>query len=179
MKTKGSWKVVSSKTVYKNPWMTVREDSVIRPDGKPGIFGVATLLPGSSVLPITDDGYVYITEEYRYGVERDSIEAASGGMDKNETPLETAKRELLEETGLIADEWINCGMVDPLTSVIVAPQYLFIAKGLKQGEAKPEETELIKIHKIMFDDLYQMVIDGKITHAPTCVLILQAKLLLL
>lgn len=157
--------------------MTVREDSVIRPDGKPGIYGVATLLPGVSVLPITEDGFVYITEEYRYGVERNSIEAASGGIEEGATQLETAKKELKEETGLTADEWIDCGTVDPLTSIISVPQRLFIAKGLHEGESDPEGTEVITVHKMKFDELYQMVLDGRITHAPTCVLILRAKLL--
>ena len=178
MHQKGPWKVTNTKTTYQNPWMTVREDSVIRPDSKPGIFGVVTLLPGVSVLPITDDGYVYMTEEYRYGVEHDSIEAASGGMEKNASPLETAKKELQEETGLTADEWVDCGMVDPLTSVVFAPQYLFVARGLHYGETNLEGTEVIKMHKIKFNDLYQMVLDSRITHAPTCVLILRAKVIL-
>jgi ADP-ribose pyrophosphatase len=173
---KGPWRVTGSKPTYENPWMKVREDQVIRPDGKPGIFGVVTLLPGVSVLPITEDGYVYITEEYRYGIERDSIEAASGGIEDGATPLETAKKELQEETGLVATEWIDCGMVDPLTSVLAAPQYLFVARGLEQGKSNREGTEVITIHKIKLDDLCQMVLNGKITHAPTCVLILSAKL---
>lgn len=178
MLEKGPWKVTGSKTTYQNPWMSVREDAVIRPDGKPGIFGVATILPGVSVLPMTDDGFVYITEEYRYAVEHNSIEAASGAIEDGATPLETVKKELKEETGLTADEWIDCGMVDPLTSVVSVPQRLFIAKGLHQGESSPEGTEVITVHKMKFDDVYQMVLDGGITHAPTCVLILRAKLLM-
>lgn len=156
----------------------MREDAVIRPDGKPGIYGVATILPGVSVLPITSDGFVYITEEYRYAIERNSIEAASGGMEEGATPLETAKKELKEETGLAADEWIECGTIDPLTSLVSVPQHLFVAKGLHEGEASPEGTEVITLHKLKFDDVYQMVLDGTITHAPTCVLVLRAKLII-
>ena len=174
MKTKGPWKIVSSKIVYKNPWMTVQEDEVIRPDGNPGIYGVAKLLPGVSILPITDDGYVYISEEYRYGIEQNSIEAMSGGIDENETPLQAAKRELHEESGIIADNWTELSMVNPMTSIINSPQYLFVAKGLKFGATNREGTEVMKIHKIKFADVYQMVLDGNITHAPTCVLILMA-----
>jgi len=177
MQAKGPWQVIGSKTVYQNPWMTVREDSVIRPDGQPGIFGVATLLPGVSVLPITDDGYAYMTEEYRYAIERRSMETASGGMEAGASALETAKKELKEETGLIATEWLDCGMVDPLTSIVSVPQHLFIAKGLTQGEPSSEGTEVITMHKIKLDDLYKMVVDGTITYAPTCVLILRAQLM--
>lgn len=177
MLEKGPWKITDSKIVYENPWMSVREDVVIRPDGKPGIYGVATMLPGVSVLPITDDGFVYMTEEYRYAVEHNSIEAASGGMEEGATPLETAKKELKEETGLSADEWMDCGLIDPLTSIVSVPQRLFIAKGLHEGESSPEGTEVITVHKIKLEELYQMVLKGKITHAPTCVLILRAKLI--
>ena len=178
MLVRGPWKVTDSKIMYENPWMSVREDSVIRPDGKPGIYGVATILPGVSVLPITEDGFVYITEEYRYAVERNSIEAASGGVEEGAAPLETAKKELKEETGLTADTWIECGTIDPLTSVVSVPQHLFIAKGLHQGESSPEGTEVITVHKLKFADVYRMVLDGKITHAPTCVLVLRAKLII-
>lgn len=158
MKQKGPWQIKRSETKYENPWLTVREDSVIRPDGKPGIFGVATSMPGVCVLPFTEDGYVYITEEYRYGIEHNSIEAASGGMEDDMSALETAKKELQEETGLTAKEWIPCGMIDPLTSVMICPQYLFIAKDLTQGDTSHEGTEVITIHKIKFEELYLSLI---------------------
>jgi ADP-ribose pyrophosphatase len=178
MQQKGPWQVTSSESVYHNHWMKVREDQVIRPDGEPGIFGVVTFMPGVSVLPITEDGYAYVTEEYRYAIGHNSIEAASGGIEGGASPLETAKKELQEETGLTATEWIDCGMVDPLTSTMVSQQYMFVARGLKHGKSNPEGTEVITVHKIKLDELYQMVLDGKITHAPTCVLILRAKLVI-
>lgn len=178
MKQNGPWQIISTKPVYENPWIKVREDNVIRSDGKPGIFGVITMISGVSVLPITDDNYVYMTEEYRYGIKRNSIETASGGIESGATPLETAKKELEEETGLSAKEWIDCGYVDPFTSVVYSPQYLFIAKGLKQGKSHVEGTEVITMHKLHFDEVYQMVLDSEITHSPTCVLILRAKQML-
>src|SRR3989338_3236051 len=99
MKKHGPWKIKNSKVVYKNPWISVREDSVIRPDGKPGIFGVVTMLPGSSVIPIDKNGNVYLTKEYHYGVRRVTIEAISGGVEKRKKKIKTTKREKKKKGG--------------------------------------------------------------------------------
>lgn len=118
---KGPWIITNTKEVYRNPWISVREDSVIRPDGKDGIFGVVEMKPGVSVLPLDDDGNVYLTQEFHYAVERETIEAISGGIDDNEDIQDAAKRELKEETGIIAREWTDLGVIDPFTSVVVSP----------------------------------------------------------
>lgn len=172
---KGQWTVVNSKAVYKNPWINVREDKVVRPDGKEGIFGVVEMKPGVSVLPIDDKGNVYLTKEYHYAVERETIEAISGGIDKDENKIEAAKRELKEETGIIANNWIDLGVVDPFTSVVVSPNYLYLARDLKFSEAKPEVTENIIVIKVLMKEAIQMVMDSKITHGGTTTLILKAK----
>lgn len=175
----GPWKVTNTKQVYENHWLSVREDEVIHPDGKPGIFGVATLIPGVSILPIDDDGNVYLIEEYRYAVEHLCTECASGAIEKGQTPLEAAKRELHEEAGFEADEWLDVGCIDPFTSVTNAPHYLFIAKKLHNVGQQLESSEMIKVVKFTLDDAYQMVLDGHITFSPACILILRAKLLTL
>src|SRR3990172_141612 len=110
---KGPWEVTGTKTVYQNPWLRVKEDKVIRPDGKEGIFGVVEMKPGVSVLPIDDNGNVYLTNEYHYAVERETIEAISGGIDEEENKVDAAKRELKEETGITASEWIDLGVINP------------------------------------------------------------------
>ena len=176
-KQKGPWKVLKTKDVYKNNWMQVWEDSVIRPDGKPGIFGYIHMQPGVSILAITDDKKIIIEQEYRYSLEKDSLELPSGGIEDGATPLETAKKELMEETGYSATDWTYVGPVEPLTSTIHAPQHLFIAKGLQKCKQSLEGTEVIVVHEIPFDEVYQMAIDGRISHSPTVVLILRAKLM--
>lgn len=174
MKKNGPWTIKESSEKYENPWIRVREDKVIRPDGKDGIFGVVEMLSGVSVLPLDDDGFVYLTEEFHYAIGKNSIETISGGIDENEGSLQAAKRELEEEAGIQADEWIDLGEVNPFTTVVKSPATLYLARKLKFGEAKPEETEQIKIRKIKFEEAVKMVVESKITHGPSCVLILKA-----
>lgn len=172
---KGPWTVTSSRTVYKNPWISVKEDRVIRPDGKDGIFGVVEMKTGVTILPIDDEGNVYLTKEYHYAVERETIEAISGGINKDESKEDAAKRELKEETGITANEWIDLGVIDPFTNVIVSPNYMFLAKGLEFSKSNPEGTESIKVIKVSMKEAIQWVMESKITHGATTTLILKAK----
>lgn len=174
-KKNGPWVIKYTIPKYKNPWIEINEDQVIRPDGKPGIFGIVKMVPGISVLPLDEDGSVYLTEEFRYAIGKNSIEAASGGIDDNEKPLDAAKRELEEELGIYADEWIDLGVINPFTSVVYSPAHLFLAKKLKLSTTNHEGTEIIKIKKMKIEKAINLVLKSKITHGPTCVLILKAK----
>src|SRR5215217_5737634 len=78
---RGEWTVLDSTVQFSNPWITVREDRVIQPDGKEGAFGVAEMIPGVSVLPVDDDGTVYLVRVYRYTIDRHSLEALAGGIE--------------------------------------------------------------------------------------------------
>lgn len=171
---KGPWVVTDSKEVYKNPWIAVREDKVIRPDGRMGIFGVVTMKPGASVLPMDEAGNVYLVKEYRFSVERETIEVISGGIDANESPLEAAKRELREETGIEAEEWIDMGVVDPFTTVVNSQNFIFVARKLKFSDANPEGTEKIEKMKMPYAQAKEWVMESKITHGASCTLILKA-----
>ena len=175
---KGPWTVKGSEIKYKNPWIEVREDAVIRPDGKNGICGVVTMKNGVSVLPYDAEGNVYLAEEYRYGVERVTIEAISGGVDANESTLETAKRELKEETGLSASEWTDLGSLDPFTSVVVSANHMYLARGLSQGESDQEGTESIRVRKVPFSEALEWAMNGKISHGASVAVILKTALLL-
>ena len=177
-KKRGPWWVTGTKIVYQNPWIKVREDQVIRPDGKLGIFGVVSMVHGVSALPVDNKNKVYLTEEYHYGVERVTVEAISGGIDKGETRLQAAKRELKEETGLTAKKWDYLGFVDPFTTVVVSPNHMFLARGLSQSTASPEETEKINVIKVPLKKAIKWVLEGKITHSATATLILKADLIL-
>ncbi|KUO69332.1 MAG: hypothetical protein APF80_01060 [Alphaproteobacteria bacterium BRH_c36] len=174
----GPFKLISRRTVYKSPWLELREDGVIRPDGAPGTFGVITMKEGSSILPLDDDGQVYLVREFKYGIERDSIEVISGGLDDGETPLAAAQRELLEETGLIAREWLSLGCVNPFTTVVKSPNHVFLARNLEVGSRKLEAGEVLTIEKMKFSDALSLVYDGTISHAASCVAILRTALLL-
>jgi ADP-ribose pyrophosphatase len=160
--------------VYRTPWVEVVEDKVIRPDGTPGLFTTVRLRPGVSVLALDEEGVVHLTSEYRYAVERESIEVVSGGVEDDETPLDAAQRELREELGLAAREWTDLGSVDPFTSVVLSPARLYLARGLAHAEHEPEGTEVIRAVCVPMSEAVEMVMRGEVTHGPSCVLILKA-----
>jgi ADP-ribose pyrophosphatase len=148
---------------------------VVRPDGKPGIFGVVTMLPGVSVIPLDEKGNVYLAKEYHYGVGRVTIEAISGGIEKGESKVTSAKRELKEETGLTAKIWTSLGVVDPFTTVIRSPNYMYCASGLSMGKSHREGTESIRVIKVPMRKALQWVKESKITHSATCVALLKIR----
>lgn len=174
MKINGSWQIIESREKYKNHWMKVCEDQVIRPDGKDGIVCSVELTKGVLALPIGDDGSVYLIDQFRYVMEKNSIEVAGGGIDDGENPLDAAKRELKEELGIEAREWIDLGVVNPFTTIIRSSQKMFLARGLTFGEDAQDVTENIKMVKVKMEEAVKMVMDGIITHSPSCVLILKA-----
>ncbi len=170
----GPWTIRESKPVYRNPFIEVVEDRVVRPDGQPGSYGTVVMKPGVAVLPVDEDGMAYLTREFRYAIGRESIEVAGGGIDEGESPLEAARRESREELGVEASEWVDLGRIDPFTAVVNSPAYLFLARRLSFTRVEREGTEVMEVRKVPFDEAVCMVMDGTITHGPSCVLILKA-----
>jgi ADP-ribose pyrophosphatase len=168
----GPWQIVRTLPVYRDPWLEVDRDEVIRPDGDPGTHCVVRMKPGVCVLARDADGAVYLTEEFHYAIGRLSLEGVSGGIEPGEEPLATAQRELQEELGLAATSWQAMGVVDPFTSIIHSPTQLYLAEGLSFVADAPEGTERIRRVKLPWVNAVEMVIGGQITHAPTCVLLL-------
>jgi len=175
VKQHGPWKIIESMPKYKNPWIKVTEDQVIRPDGKKGIFGLVDMKDGVSVLPIDDEGFAYLTEEFHYAIGRKSIEAVSGAIDGDETAIDCAKRELFEELGIEAEEWVDLGVVNPFTEVINSSAQIFLCRKLQFSKNDPDGTENIKPKKMKFEEAHEMVMKSEINHGPSCVLILKAK----
>ena len=174
MKQHGPWQIVKQHLVHSDPWTRVRQDDVIRPDGQLGTYTVIDLKPGVSVLAADDRDNVYLTEEFHYGVGCVTIETVSGGIEPDEDALTTARRELQEELGIEAHEWIDLGVCDPFTANVVSPTRLFLARKLTFGEQAPEGTEQIRCVKMTLDEAVQKVMDSQITHAPSCLAILKA-----
>lgn len=170
----GPWTIHSSTEQYKDTRIKVQRDDVIKPDGEPGKFAFVKLPPGVSVLALDDEGRAHLTSEFRYAVGRDSVEVVSGAIDEGEEPHAAARRELREELGIEAEEWIDLGLLDPLTSQLVCPVNLYLACGLAFSESEREGTELIEEVTVPFDEAVRMVMESCITHAPSCTLILKA-----
>lgn len=174
MKNNGPWKIKNSQEKYKNSWIRVREDKVLTPAGKNSIFGVVEMVAGISVLPMDSNRFVYLTKEFHYAIEQYSVEVVSGAINKGENDLKAAKRELKEELGIEAKEWVNLGVVNPFTTVIKSPAAMFLARNMNFSESMPDDTERIDIIKVKFNKAVEMVMQSKITHGPSCVLILKA-----
>jgi 8-oxo-dGTP pyrophosphatase MutT (NUDIX family) len=163
--TDNPWRTLGSRLIYENPWISVREDSVIRPDGEAGIYGVVHYNNTAvGILPVEDD-HVYLVGQYRYPLERYSWEIPEGGCPEGEEPLEAARRELREETGLEAGNWRRLG--EAFLSNSVADEYAvwFLATDLVTGEPQNEGTEVIGVRRVPLREAVVMATDGRITDA--------------
>lgn len=173
MRKHGPWTIKKSTPKYKGQFVEVNEDQVIKPDGQPGTYSIVKIEAGASVLPLDTEGFVYLVESFRYALGRDSIEVASGTVEDDEQPIESAKRELREELGIEADDWVNMGQVDPITSIVQSPAYIFFATKLSFTETDREGSEVMKTVKVRLDEAVKMVMKGEITHGTSCTLILK------
>ena len=172
----GPWTIKHSEDRYADLFIKVRLDAVIRPDGNDGQHVVVSMKPGVCVLAMDAEHNVFLTREFHYGIGQYSLEAVSGGIEPGEDPDLTARRELQEEIGLVANHWQYITTVDPFTTIVVSPTRLYIASQLTAAPRNPEGTELIETVKLTLDEAIEKVNCGEITHAPTCVVLLQAKL---
>jgi 8-oxo-dGTP pyrophosphatase MutT (NUDIX family) len=170
----GPWTILRSETRYRDDFIEVVRDEVLRPDGRPGGYATVAMKPGVAVL-VLDDEAVVLTRQFRYALGRESVEVASGGVDEGEEPIEAARREIREELGASAECWDELGRIDPDTSIVRSPVHLFAARRLSWSEPNREGTETISILKTSLAEAVAMVEDGRITHAPTCILLLKAR----
>ncbi len=175
MEQRGNWTITDSQVKYENPWLKVIEHQVIRPDGKPGVYGVTEIGHGSYVLPVDENKTVYLAKQFRFPLNTLTLEAVSGGIEHEETPLEGAQRELKEELGIKAKEWTSLGHVEPLTSPHLGTQYLFLARKLFFGQSCQDGDENITLVKTSLEDAVRAVMESEIIDSPSCVLILKAR----
>ena len=179
MKDENPCKLKSTQVVYENPWMKVREDLVVRPGGKDGMFGIVDMKDGVTVVALDTQNNVYLVREYAYAVERYTLECISGGMDEDRDFLALAKRELKEEIGGISSEWINLGQIDPFTGVIKSVNHIYLAKNVTiDFPQNTDEGEVIQVIKMSFAEAYGKVMSGEITHGASVVGILRTHILL-
>lgn len=174
-----SWITINSDVKYENPWIKVTQHNVTNPSGKPGIYGVVHFKNlAIGVLPLDKDHNTWLVGQWRYPLNEYSWEIPEGGGPHHLQPIDSAKRELKEETGLVAATYTELCRMNTSNSVCDELAIIYLATDLSQAEAEPEETEDLKIKKLPFEEAYQMVMRGEIKDSLSMVAILKTKQLI-
>lgn len=170
------WRTTGSRTVYGNAWITVREDTVVRPDGSPGIYGVVgfrTIALG--VVPLHADGTTVLVGQHRYTLDAWSWEIPEGGGDPARAPEDEVARELAEETGLVAARLTPLGGLHTSNSVTDERALLYLAEDLTEGNPRPEPTEQLLRWRLPFAEAVDLAYDGRITDSLSVAGLLRAE----
>lgn len=180
MKKRGPWTTLSERPAYETPWIAVTHHEVIDPGGKQGVYGVIhfkNLAVG--VLPLDEEMNTWIVGQYRYPMEAYSWEIPEGGGDRDIDPLDSAKRELREETGIVAERWTRILEMDLSNSASDEQAILFVAQGLTHHAPQPDHDEELEQRKLPFAELYDMVVRGEVRDSLTVAAVLKVKLMML
>lgn len=178
MSTENNWKTVNSKTVYENAWLELDHREVINPSGNDGIYGLVKFKNKAiGILPIDSDGKIYLVGQFRYAIDEYSWEIPEGGGAMEGDPLDAAKRELKEETGLVAKSWTKLARIHTSNSATDEEGLLYIAEDLTQMEAEPEDTEVFQVRRIHLSEAVEMVMSSAITDSlSVCAILMAARL---
>lgn len=176
----GPWTINSERIAFANPWISVEDHAVTHPDGSPGEYGVVRFKNiAVGILPIDDEGDIWLVGQHRYPHDCYSWELPEGGAPLKEPPLDAAKRELEEEVGVIARDWHDLGGFDISNSVTDEKARCYLAWNLGPGKAAPEPSEALTLKKVKFKELLEMVMDGTISDSLTIIIVLRAHFLAL
>ncbi|MDF3128688.1 NUDIX hydrolase [Kiritimatiellaeota bacterium B1221] len=170
------WKTHSSEVTYDNPWIQVTEHQVTHPDGSPGIYGVVHMKNiATGVVPVDEEGFTWLVGQWRYCLNAYSWEIPEGGA-LDEDPLAGAKRELLEEAGLSADQWELLQTIHTSNSVTDEVAHIYLATGIrKEAEPTPEPSEQLTLKRLPLAEAVEMVMTGRITDAISVAGLLRAE----
>jgi 8-oxo-dGTP pyrophosphatase MutT (NUDIX family) len=173
------WTILSTKQIYQNPWIQVREDQVLNPKGGQGIYGVVSFKNKAiGIIPIDDEGNTYLIGQYRYALNEYSWEIPMGGGLVENDLLESAKKELKEETGFTAAKWTNICRLHTTNSVSDEEGFVFLAQELTAGDTDFEETEDLQIKKLPLQEAVQMALNNEITDAISVAGLLKVSIML-
>lgn len=167
-------KFVSTEKIYDGKIIKVHRDTITLPNNKEATREVVDHPGAVAVVPILDDGRIVLVKQYRYPIDKVTLEIPAGKLDCNEEPFECAIRELREETGYETKQMIK------LTSIYTAPGFsneiihLYVARGLTNGKACPDEDEFIDVEIYTQQEVEKMIVDGIISDAKTLTGLLMA-----
>jgi ADP-ribose pyrophosphatase len=155
-----------------------RLDRVNLPNGETSLREVVEHPGGVAIIPVDEDGFVYCVRQFRYPFQEHLIELPAGKLEYGEDPLDCAVRELSEETGIQAREFVSLGKLYPSPGYCRETLYIYMAAGLAHGEAHLDQNEFLDVMRIHIDELVRMVLDNELSDAKTALGILKAKALL-
>jgi 8-oxo-dGTP pyrophosphatase MutT (NUDIX family) len=174
--THNPWQTLSSELKYQNPWISVREDQVLNPSGGHGIYGVVSMKNKAlGIVPVDAEGNTWLVGQYRYALNEYSWEIPMGGGLLDLDILESAQRELREETGLLARRWTRIARLHTSNSVTDEEGFVFLAEDLEPGPTEPEETEDLRLWKLPLAQAVQLVMDDRITDSVSVAGLLKAE----
>ncbi|MEL6134977.1 MAG: NUDIX hydrolase, partial [Bacteroidota bacterium] len=160
---KNPWTLLSHRIPYENPWIKVTEHQVLNPAGNPGIYGTVHYKANAVGVVPYEKGYIWMVGQYRFPLNAYSWEIPEGGGPFDEDPVLTAQRELLEETGLVAQQFEPLLEMHLSNSVSDEWGIVYLATGLTQGVAEPEETEELRVQKMSLIEVFERVEQKEIT----------------
>lgn len=169
------WKCLSTRKVYDNPWIFVEEDEVINPKGGSGIYGRVHFKGYAlGIIPLDTEGNTWLVGQYRYTLNEYSWEIPMGGGPLHLDMLDSAKRELKEETGITAQHWQHIARIHTSNSVTDEEGHIYLARQLEFGDTEFDDTEQLEVRKLPFSKALDMVMDNSITDAISVAGILKA-----
>ena len=176
----GPWTTLTNTVVHDTPWIRVSQHDVIDPGGRNGGYSIIHFKAlAIGIVPLDEELNTWIVGQYRYPIKAYSWEIPEGGGDRSIDPLESAKRELLEETGIKAKKWDKILEMDLSNSASDEEAIIYVARDLSFFEAQPEEDEELEQRKVHFDELYEMVLQGEVRDSLTVAAVMKIKLMLL
>ncbi|MEC5125479.1 NUDIX hydrolase [Verrucomicrobiales bacterium BCK34] len=159
------WKTHETRLAYENPWIKVTESDVTTPGGTPGIYGIVHFKNRAiGVIPVDSDGNTWLVGQFRYALNTYEWEIPEGGCPEGESYLDAAKRELQEETGIVASDYeLLADNIALSNSVCNERATIYVARGLTFRRAAPEDTEELAVRKLPLTEAIAMALDGTIT----------------
>lgn len=166
------FQTLTSRIAWSCPWYRVRQDGIITPDGRPGVYNVIEKSDAVWIVPVTSDGHVAMVYQFRYTIDEWCWEVPAGSVKPGQSIEEAAREELREEVGGIADNLDYFGRFFLANGICNEVGHIYLATGVILGEAQHEATEVMSIHRIPIAEALHMVRTGQITDGPTALALL-------